>query len=123
MVTPERNTQSIEWIVVCAVGDVPEHSGVAVLLPGGRQAAVFRVAGDEFYATSNVDPFSRAAVLSRGIVGDADGVPVVASPMHKQRFDLRTGRCLDAEDVSVARHEVAIASGTVYLLADKPTRV
>ena len=34
-------------------------------------------------------------MLSRGIVGDAAGVPKVASPIYKQSFDLRTGECLD----------------------------
>ena len=111
------------WLAVCAIGDVPEHSGVGVLLPGDRQVAVFRTAGEAFYATSNVDPFSSAAVLCRGIVGDAAGVPVVASPMHKQRFDLRTGHCLDAADVAVARYEVTVDDGMVYVLADEPTGV
>ena len=62
--------------------------------PSGRGVP----AGDgELHAIDNVDPCSGASVLSRGLVGDVDGVATVASPMYKQRFDLRTGRCLDAE--------------------------
>jgi nitrite reductase (NADH) small subunit len=34
--------------------------------------------------------------MSRGIVGSRGDAPTVASPMHKQVFDLRTGICLDA---------------------------
>ena len=34
-------------------------------------------------------------MLARGIVGTRGDVPFVASPMHKQAFDLRTGECLD----------------------------
>ncbi len=64
----------------------------------------------QLHAVDNVDPFSGASVLSRGIVGDAGGVPTVASPVYKQRFDLRTGRCLD--DPSTARAHVYDGRGS-----------
>ncbi|MER6667581.1 nitrite reductase small subunit NirD [Amycolatopsis japonica] len=108
-------TTSIErtWTAVCAAGAVPEWSGVAALLDGGTQVAIFRLPGDRWYALSNVDPISGAAVLSRGIVGDAGGVPVVASPVYKERFDLRNGSCLDADGVSVAAYRVRVTGGVV----------
>ena len=71
------------------------------------------------YALSNIDPFSGAAVLSRGIVGDLGGVPVVASPMHKQHFDLRTGACVD--DPAVRRAGVPGAGArTGTILVGRP---
>jgi nitrite reductase (NADH) small subunit len=85
------------WVEVCELARIPKSDGVAALLPDGRQAAVFHTDDGEVLAIGNVDPISGAAVLSRGIVGDAGGVPVVASPIYKERFDLRTGECLDAE--------------------------
>jgi nitrite reductase (NADH) small subunit len=103
------------WTPVCAVADLIPGRGAAALLDNHEQVAVFRTAGGEVYALSNIDPFSGAAVLSRGIVGDVGGVPVVASPMHKQRFDLRTGACLDAEDVTVAVHPVRVEDGTILV--------
>ncbi|MEU3770660.1 nitrite reductase small subunit NirD [Amycolatopsis keratiniphila] len=108
-------TTSIErtWTAVCAAGAVPEWSGVAALLDGGTQVAIYRLPGDRWYALSNLDPISGAAVLSRGIVGDAGGVPVVASPVYKERFDLRNGSCLDAEGVSVAAYRVRVTGGVV----------
>ncbi|HET6703980.1 nitrite reductase small subunit NirD [Amycolatopsis sp.] len=108
-------TTSIErtWTVVCPVGAVPEYAGVAALLDGGVQVAIFRLPGDRFYALSNWDPCSGAAVLSRGIVGDADGVPVVASPVYKERFALDSGQCLDADGVSVPVYEVRVREGFV----------
>ena len=42
-----------------------------------RQIAIFRV-GDAIYALDNYDPHSEANVLSRGLVGDLNGEPVVA---------------------------------------------
>jgi nitrite reductase (NADH) small subunit len=107
-------TASIQrtWTAVCAADAVPEYSGVAALLDG-VQVAIFRLPGARFYALSNWDPCSGAAVLSRGIVGDADGVPVVASPVYKERFALDSGRCLDAEGVSVPVYEVRVREGVV----------
>ncbi len=41
----------------------------------------------------------------------------VSSPLHKQRFDLRTGRCLDDESVSVRVWTVAVIDGYVCVVA------
>ena len=84
---------------VCRLEDIVPTRGVCALV-GGEQVAVFRV-DDEVYAIGNRDPFSGANVLSRGIVGDLNGELVVASPVYKQHFSLRTGRCI--EDASVQR--------------------
>jgi nitrite reductase (NADH) small subunit len=42
-------------------------------------------------------------------------VPFVASPMHKHAFDLRTGRCLDEPQVTVASYEVQVVEGVVLV--------
>jgi nitrite reductase (NADH) small subunit len=94
------------WFAVCAAAAVPAEQGVAALLPDGQQVAVFRTHDGTLHALSNVDPFSTAAVLARGIVGDVGGVAVVASPMHKQHFELATGRCVEHPDVAVAVYSV-----------------
>ena len=84
-----------KWEDVCDINVIPPYSGVAALVCG-EQIAIFRVGSDnEVYAVSNYDPFSRAYVMSRGIVGDRNGVIKVASPIYKQSFSLLTGDCLD----------------------------
>ena len=103
------------WTAVCPVAAIPPETGVAALLDGDVQVAVFRTAGDALHAIGNIDPFSGAAVLARGIVGDLRGVPVVASPMHKQRFDLRTGVCVDDPAVSVPTYPVRVHDGTIQV--------
>jgi nitrite reductase (NADH) small subunit len=85
---------------VCLWDDLPAERGVAALV-GGEQIALFRTFDGAVYATGNQDPFTGAFVLSRGIVGTRGDHPTVASPLHKQVFDLRTGACLDDQDVSV----------------------
>jgi nitrite reductase (NADH) small subunit len=102
------------WTPICLASALVPDRGVAALVDG-RAVAVFLCGTGEIHAVDNLDPCSGASVLSRGIVGDADGVPTVASPMYKQRFDLRTGRCLDADVAPLAVHEVRIVDGEVQL--------
>ncbi|MFG2605622.1 nitrite reductase small subunit NirD [Streptomyces sp. NPDC048514] len=97
------------WFTVCGLSALTPGRGVAALLPGGRQAAVFRDRADRLYAIDNVDPFTGAAVLSRGLTGSREGRPFVASPLLKQRFDLAGGQCLDDESVRVTAYRVRTA--------------
>jgi nitrite reductase (NADH) small subunit len=112
--TAERTTAQV-WTRVCALTDLIPDRGVAALLAGHEQVAIFLTSAGAVHAVSNVDPFSGAAVLSRGLVGDLAGVPVVASPMHKQHFDLRTGSCVDEPEVSVAVYPVRVEDGDILV--------
>ncbi|MGQ0615709.1 MAG: nitrite reductase small subunit NirD [Acidimicrobiia bacterium] len=100
------------WVEVCSLGQLTPDRGVAALV-GGEQVAVFHLSTGEVFALGNRDPFSGVNALSRGIVGDAGGVPMVASPVYKQRFDLRTGVCVDDEAVAVPVYPVRLRSETV----------
>jgi nitrite reductase (NADH) small subunit len=103
----------VRWETVCRYDRLLPERGVAALLGIRRsdsgavvdalQIALFRTHDGAVHALANVDPFTGAAVLSRGIVGDRGGVPTVASPVFKQVFDLRDGRCLDEAGVAVRR--------------------
>jgi nitrite reductase (NADH) small subunit len=114
-----RTTDSITtWLDVCPTSALTPNRGVAALF-GDRQVAVFLL--DPWYellAIDNVDPFSGAAVLSRGIVGSVGGAPTVASPVYKQRFDLRTGVCMEDAAVVIATYPVRIRHGRVQVAAD-----
>ncbi len=103
----------MNWIDVCSLDEVLPDTGVCALVEG-KQVAIFRL-GPEVYALDNFDPFSKTFVLSRGIVGDRDGIPKVASPMYKQSFDLRTGNCLDDKAVSVPSYDVRICDGRIQV--------
>jgi len=110
---------ALAWLDVCALDDILPDTGVAALV-GGRQIALVRVgegAGDgaEIYALDNFDPFSHAFVIARGIVGDRQGVPKIASPVFKQSFDLRTGQCLDDPSVRLTSYPVRVAEGRVLV--------
>ena len=100
------------WVPVCRLEDIVPNTGVCALV-GGSQVAVFRLDDDSVYALSNHDPFSRANVLSRGIVGDLKGELVVASPVYKQHFALASGQCLEDPDVRVRVYPVRVDDGMV----------
>jgi nitrite reductase (NADH) small subunit len=93
------------WTDVCHYDDLIPERGVGALV-GGHQVAVFRTFDGQLHALSSRDPFSGAYVLARGILGTRGGVPTVASPMYKQVFDLRTGRCLDDPDKVVPTYRI-----------------
>ncbi|GAA3491671.1 nitrite reductase (NAD(P)H) small subunit [Streptomyces cremeus] len=84
------------WFPVVPYDSLVPGRGVAALV-GGEQIALYRDRAGAVHAVGNRDPFSGAYVLSRGLLGSRDGVPVVLSPMYKQAFDLRTGVCLDED--------------------------
>ncbi len=103
-----------DWEAVCKLADIVPDTGVCALLRG-RQVAVFRLADDSVYAIDNFDPFSKANVLSRGIVGDLKGEMVVASPIYKQHFNLVTGQCLEESDVRIAVFAARAEGGQVLV--------
>jgi nitrite reductase (NADH) small subunit len=100
------------WIPICPYPRLEPERGVAALVEG-HAVAVFRLHDGSVCAIGNVDPFTGASVLSRGIVGSRAGAPTVASPLHKQVYDLRTGICLDVPDVRVPTYPVRLRDGLV----------
>lgn len=102
-----------EWVTVCTLEAILPNTGVNALV-GTEQVAIFRIGNtDEVYALSNYDPFSKAFVLSRGLVGDRKGVLKVASPIYKQNFNLQTGECLDDATVKIPAYPARVVKGRV----------
>jgi nitrite reductase (NADH) small subunit len=103
------------WIDVCHAADILPFSGVAALIDG-EQVAIFRLADEsECYAISNYDPFSKAYVLSRGLVGDKNSVVKIASPIYKNTFNLMTGQCLEDENIWLRTWKVRVEAGIVQI--------
>ena len=104
------------WQRVCAVGDILPNTGICALV-GGRHVAVFHVegGGESLYAIDNVDPKAGASVLARGLVGNLGDRVVVASPLYKHHFDLRSGECLELPEHSVASYPVRVEDDHVLV--------
>ena len=104
--------------MLCSTGQLLPGGGVAALVDG-QQVALFYLPGQEttIYAIDNMDPASGAAVLARGIIGDLGGEPVVASPLYKQHYSLRTGECLEDSTLNVQAWPCMIKDDQVYIEA------
>jgi uroporphyrin-III C-methyltransferase/NAD(P)H-dependent nitrite reductase small subunit len=107
--TPDR-----AWVTVCRRDDLRSDEGVAAVV-GDLHVALFRMYDGRIFALDNHDPFSKASVLSRGIVGTQGEVPIVSSPMYKQRFALTDGRCLDDASVTVPTYPVRVLGADVQV--------
>jgi len=106
------------WTPACAYDRLMPCRGVGVLLPDGAQAALFRLDDGALHAVGNIDPFSGAAVMSRGIVGDRGGRAAVQSPIKKHAFALDDGTCLDTPGVALAVYRTRITpDGMVEICA------
>jgi nitrite reductase (NADH) small subunit len=103
------------WTTACAYDFLIPNRGVGVLLPDGAQVALFKLDDGSLHAVGNIDPFSGAAVMSRGIVGDRGGRPTVQTPIKKQAFALDDGTCLDDPDVALPVYVTRIADGQVEI--------
>ena len=101
---PASDAKEPAWQELCGADDIIEGTGVAARV-NGQQIAVFHTRLG-FFGIGNCDPFSGANVLARGLVGDIAGVLVVASPVYKQHFCLRTGQCLEEPTVSVPAYVI-----------------
>ena len=104
------------WTSVCDFNDLWPGIGVCAIV-NGRQIAIFLI-GETLYALDNHDPASGANVLSRGIVGDAKGECVIASPLYKHHYSLVTGRCLEDSAKSVNVYPVRVLDGRVWVNAE-----
>jgi nitrite reductase (NADH) small subunit len=109
---PGRGTE--EWQPVCRVAELEVERGATALVHG-QAIAIFRTQDDHVYALGNHDPFAKASVLARGIVGTRGGTPFVASTVHQHAFDLRSGRCLEDRTVSVPAYDVRVIEGVVLI--------
>jgi NAD(P)H-dependent nitrite reductase large subunit/NAD(P)H-dependent nitrite reductase small subunit len=103
------------WVFAGKVWDFPADGG-ATVRHGESQIAVFHFASrGEWYATQNMCPHRREFVLARGLLGDQNGTPKVACPLHKKTFSLETGECLTGEEYRVGVFPVKLDGEDVYV--------
>ncbi len=103
------------WTDICDLDDIPAMGAVCALHEG-EQVAIFNLSHEgTVKSIANYDPFAKASVLSRGLVGDIDGHQVVASPINKMHFNLDTGECLQRPETKVEVYPVRVVNNTVQL--------
>ena len=111
----EPKPDETRWVQVGLSADFPPDGG-ATIKYGNVQIAVFNfLSRGEWYACQQMCPHRKAFVLSRGIIGDANGAPKVACPLHKKTFSLENGNCTSDDDYSVRVFPVKVEDDAVYL--------
>jgi nitrite reductase (NADH) large subunit len=110
------------WVRLAPVGSFPRDGGRS-LQYGNSQIAVFNFESrGEWYATQNKCPHMQDMVLGRGLIGDQQGTPKVACPLHKKTFSLQDGKCLGDDDYEILTFPVKVVDGWVYVeLPDEAT--
>ncbi|MEO0899950.1 MAG: nitrite reductase small subunit NirD [Bacteroidota bacterium] len=103
------------WFKAAPVEAFPKDGGACIKYRD-RQIAVFRFSRkNAWYASQNLCPHKLEMVLSRGLLGDEEGIPKVACPLHKKTFSLETGENLQKSVESIAVYPVKIENGYVYV--------
>ena len=112
---PAPDEAELRWVHVGSVSDFPIDGGATVKY-GGVQIAVFNFfSRGEWYASQNMCPHKKAFVLGRGIIGDHQGEPKVACPLHKKTFSLNDGRSLQNEEYHIQTFPVRVDGDRVLL--------
>lgn len=97
------------WLEVGTVEDIP-RMGARVVEREQGNIAVFRTAGDEFFALLDRCPH-RGGPLSQGIVHGRR----VACPLHDWKIHLDTGLAVAPDEGCAASFPVRVENGVVYL--------
>ena len=107
--------EELHWVAVGNVVDFPKDGGATIKF-GKTQIAVFNMASrGEWYACQNMCPHKQAFVLSRGLVGDVQGTPKVACPLHKKTFNLINGKSMTNEDYCLYTFPIKVVGEEVFI--------
>jgi nitrite reductase (NADH) small subunit len=103
------------WFKAVSVDEVPKNGGVCVKIDD-KQIALFNFTSrKKWYACQNLCPHKLQMILSRGMIGDKQGIPKVACPFHKKSFSLESGENLDGEDYFLQTYPVKVENGYAYI--------
>lgn len=117
---PDDLGPAVDWTSVCSIEALEPLWGEAALVDG-EQLALILLPDGTLYAVTNRDPATGSYVMSRGIVGSKGDRPTVASPLHKQVYDLATGECFTSPDYALRTFPVRVDGGVVQVQVQPAT--
>jgi nitrite reductase (NADH) small subunit len=94
---------------VAAVGEIPVGRGKSVEVDG-LSLAVFHAGAGQYQALSGVCPHEGGPLADGALLGD-----VVVCPWHGFDFDVRSGACDVAPDLSVTVYAVHVRDSDVFV--------
>ena len=113
--TKKVEFKKCEWVLVTNAEDVPMNGGSTILY-GNVQIAVFNfTTRNSWYATQNLCTHRNSLLLSQGLIGEKNGIPTIASPLHKKLFNLETGESMDGSLDGLMTFPIKVEDGKVFL--------
>ncbi len=103
------------WYEVAPVDQFPKNGGVCVKYKGMQIAVFYFARQGRWYACQNLCPHKLEMVLSRGLLGEENGVPKVACALHKKTFSLETGENLNGDLPPIATYPVKVQGEKVFI--------
>merc|ERR1712039_1080246 len=88
----DKADASWRWLDVGSEADFPKNGGVAVKVSNTELAVYHHRGTQKWYASQNSCPHKQLQVLSRGLIGLQGDTPKVACPIHKNTYNLETGK-------------------------------
>ncbi len=82
------HAESLQWVDACDVSDLEENDVIGVN-HNGKPYAIYRLAGDQFYASDGLCTHGKTE-LAGGLVING----CIECPKHNGRFDVQTGKAL-----------------------------
>ena len=110
-----ETTDVTHWFKAAAVSAFPKNGGACIKYKD-KQIAIFSFdRKGKWYACQNLCPHKMEMILSRGMIGDEQGIAKVACPLHKRTFSLESGENLNGDLPAIAVYPVKIEDGFVYV--------
>jgi len=117
--TPQYQTVAPDevttWLKAGRTSQFPIGAGATIKYDDKQIAVFYFSRQDRWYACQNLCPHKLENVLGRGLIGEQDGIPKVACPLHKKTFSLTTGENLNGECPPVAVYPVKVEDDYVYV--------
>lgn len=98
-----------EWVIICAVNDIP-RLGSRIVRSVSGDIAVFRTSSDEVFALRDQCPH-QGGPLSQGLVHGSQ----VTCPLHGWKVQLASGEAVAPDSGCARRYPVRVDNGMVYL--------
>ncbi|AXT55922.1 nitrite reductase small subunit NirD [Aquimarina sp. MMG015] len=103
------------WFKAASIHAFPKDGGACIKYKD-LQIAVFNFERlNNWYACQNLSPEKNEMVLSRGMIGDHNGIPKVACPLHKKTFSLETGENLNGDLPPIAIYPIKVENDNVFI--------
>lgn len=108
LISPFSSTIETYWVKVATVNEIPESSVLAVQI--ADKSLILHRQGD------NISCYRNACThlgypLDRGKVENS----IITCPVHEFQYNLETGECLTAPEVSLQSYEVRIKGDNVFI--------